>query len=78
MLEEFDDIAIAMYAKGMSFKDISDMIRQIYKVDLSIETINNLTSSVSKEVELWQSKKLEFFIILYILIVYIHCKEIFN
>ena len=57
VLEGFDDIAIAMYAKGMTLKDISDMIRQIYKVDLSIETISNLTSAVSEEVKSWQNRK---------------------
>lgn len=61
VLEGFDDIAIAMYAKGMSLKDISDMIKQIYKVELSIETISNLTSAVSEEVKIWQNRKLERF-----------------
>ena len=61
VLEGFDDIAIAMYAKGMSLKDISDMIKQIYKVDLSIETISNLTSAVSQEVTKWQNRPLESF-----------------
>lgn len=61
VLEGFDDIAIAMYAKGMSLKDISDMIKQIYKVDLSVETISNLTSAVSEEVIKWQDRPLESF-----------------
>lgn len=61
VLEGFDDIAIAMYAKGMSLKDISDMIKQIYKVELSIETISNLTSAVSEEVVKWQNRPLEAF-----------------
>lgn len=50
-----------MYAKGMSLKDISEMIKQIYKVDLSIETISNLTSAVSEEVEKWQNRPLKDF-----------------
>ena len=61
VLEGFDDIAIAMYAKGMSLKDISDMIRQIYKVELSVETISNLTSQVIEEVQKWQNRSLEKF-----------------
>lgn len=61
VLEGFDDIAIAMYAKGMSLKDISDMIKQIYKVELSVETISNLTSAVSEEVVKWQNRPLETF-----------------
>lgn len=61
MLEGFDEIAIAMYAKGMSLKDISEMIWHIYKVELSIETISKLTSSVSEEVKKWQGRPLEKF-----------------
>lgn len=61
VLEGFDDIAISMYAKGISLKDISDMIKQIYKVDLSAKTISNLTSAVSEEVITWQNRQLEDF-----------------
>lgn len=61
VLEGFDDIAIAMYAKGMTLKDISDMIKQIYKVELSVETISNLTSAVSEEVYKWQNRPLDSF-----------------
>ena len=61
VLEGFDEIAIAMYAKGMSLKDISEMIQHIYKVELSIETISKLTSSVSEEVKKWQERPLEKF-----------------
>lgn len=50
-----------MYAKGMSLKDISEMIQHIYKVELSIETISKLTSSVSEEVKKWQERPLEKF-----------------
>ena len=45
----------------MSLKDISEMIKQIYKVDLSIETISHLTSSVSEEVIKWQNRPLQSF-----------------
>ena len=61
VLEGFDEIAIAMYAKGMSLKDISEMIQYIYKVELNIETISKLTSSVSEEVQKWQERPLEKF-----------------
>jgi len=59
VLEGFDEIAIAMYAKGMSLKDISEMIQHIYRVELSIETISKLTSSVSEEVKKWQGRPLD-------------------
>lgn len=48
-----------MYARGNSLKDIKETIREIYSIDLSEETLSNMTQSVSKEVEKWQNRKLE-------------------
>ncbi len=59
VLEGFDNLVISMYAKGNSLKDIKDTIRQIYSIDLSEETISNMTKSVSQEVITWQNRKLE-------------------
>lgn len=59
VLEGFDNLVISMYAKGNSLKDIKDTIRQIYSIELSEETISNMTKSVSKEVEKWQNRKLQ-------------------
>ena len=58
---DIEEKIISMYAKGMSLKDISEMIQHIYKVELSIETISKLTSSVSEEVKKWQERPLEKF-----------------
>lgn len=59
VLEGFDNLVISMYAKGNSLKDIKDTIREIYSIELSEETISNMTKSVSKEVEKWQNRPLE-------------------
>ena len=48
-----------MYAKGNSLRDIKDTIREIYSIELSEETLSNMTKSVSKEVAKWQSRPLE-------------------
>ena len=55
-----------MYAKGMSLKDISEMIQHIYKVELSIETISKLTSSVSEEVKKMARKTIREILSIYI------------
>ena len=59
VLEGFDNLVISMYARGNSLKDIKETIREIYSIDLSEETLSNMTQSVSKEVEKWQNRKLE-------------------
>ena len=56
VLEGFDNLVISMYAKGNSLKDT---IREIYSIELSEETISNMTKSVSEEVIKWQNRKLE-------------------
>lgn len=59
VLEGFDDLVISLYAKGNTLKDIKETIQQVYSIDLSEETISNMTKSVSEEVEKWQNRKLE-------------------
>ena len=58
VLEGFDNLVISMYAKGNSLKDIKDTIREIYSIELSEETISNMTKAVNEEVIKWQNRKL--------------------
>ena len=59
VLECFDNLVISLYAKGNTLKDIKETIQQIYSIELSEETISNMTKSVSEELEKWQNRKLE-------------------
>ena len=59
VLERFDNLVISMYARGNSLDDIKETIREIYSIELSEETLSNMTKSVSEEVEKWQNRKLE-------------------
>ena len=58
VLEGFDNLVISMYAKGNSLKDIKHTIREIYSIELSEETISNMTKAVNEEVIEWQNRKL--------------------
>lgn len=58
VLEGFDNLVISLYAKGNSLKDIKDTIQEIYSIELSEETLSNMTKAVSEEVEKWQSRPL--------------------
>ena len=59
VLEGFDNLVISMYAKGNSLKDIKETIREIYSIELSEETISNMTKSVNEEIVKWQNRELQ-------------------
>ena len=59
VLEGFDNLVMSMYAKGNSLKDIKDTIKEIYSIELSEETISNMTKAVSEEVKKWQNRELK-------------------
>ena len=49
----------AMYAKGMSQRDIEDTIREIYGAEISQGMISRITDKVMPEVNEWQNRPLE-------------------
>ena len=46
-----EDKVIAMYAKGMSQRDIADTIEDIYGFEISAEMISNITDQVIEKLE---------------------------
>ena len=55
----FDDKVISMYARGMSTRDISAHLREIYGVDTSADLISTITDAVLSEVTTWQGRPLD-------------------
>jgi len=58
-LDGFDEKVIALYARGMSMKDIQGHLAEIYGVDVSPELISTVTDAVVEEVRTWQTRPLE-------------------
>lgn len=54
-----EDKVISMYAKGMSTRDISSHINDIYGYELSAETISTITDKVMDRAREWQARPLE-------------------
>ncbi len=50
---------IGLYSKGMSFRDISDHIHQMYDVEISHATLSEITERVIPQVKEWQNRPLE-------------------
>lgn len=55
----FNDQIISMYSFGMSTRDIQRHLRQVYGVEVSTETISNITESVMTDVREWRNRPLE-------------------
>ena len=55
----FDAKIVALYARGMSTRDIQAHIHDLYGVDISPDLVSAVTDAVLDEVAAWQSRPLE-------------------
>jgi putative transposase len=55
----FDDKIIAMYARGMTVREVQGFLADQYGVDVSPEFISSVTDAVMAEVGAWQARPLE-------------------
>lgn len=55
----FDDKIIALYARGMTTRDIQAHLEEIYGVDISPTLVSQVTKAVQEEVVLWQNRPLD-------------------
>jgi len=57
--DDLENRIIAMYAKGMSNRDIEDHLRDIYGVEASASLISRITDKILPAVMEWQSRPLD-------------------
>ena len=55
----FDEKIIALYARGMSTRDIQAHMRELYGIDISPDLVSAVTDAVLEEVAAWQGRPLE-------------------
>jgi putative transposase len=55
----FDSKIIAMYAQGMTVREIKAFLEEQYKVEISADLISTVTNSVMDDVVEWQNRPLE-------------------
>ena len=55
----FDDKIVAMYARGLSTRDIQAHIEEIYGIEVSPALVSAVTDAVLEEVQAWQNRPLE-------------------
>jgi putative transposase len=58
-LKGFNERIIALYARGMTTRDIRAHLRQMYDVEVSADLISRVTDGVLEELQEWQSRPLD-------------------
>lgn len=56
---DIENRIISMYAKGMSTRDISGHIKEIYGFDLSAESVSKITETIMEQAKEWQARPLD-------------------
>lgn len=70
---------LSMYAKGMSQRDISDVINDIYGFKLSAAQISTITDSVLEELTKWQERPLKkFYTFMFVDCIYVNIRHDFE
>jgi transposase-like protein len=55
----FDEKILALYAKGMTTRDIQDIVRELYGVEVSPTLVSEITADLDAEVTIWRTRPLE-------------------
>ena len=58
-LTGFEDKCISLYAKGMSLRDIEQILKDLYGVNIGKDEIMRLISAVNEETEKWRNRPLK-------------------
>lgn len=75
-LEGFNERIIALYARGMTTRDIQQHLREMYQVEVSPDLISKVTDAVVDELHSWQNRPVDsVFPILYIDALWVKVRE---
>ena len=58
-LAGFDEKILALYAKGMTTRDIQDLVKELYGVEVSPTLISQITADLDAEVTAWRTRRLD-------------------
>jgi putative transposase len=73
---EFDEQILALYAKGMTTRDIADTFKEMYGAEVSHSLISKVTESIIDEINAWQTRPLDnVYPILYLDCIVIKCHQ---
>ncbi len=53
------DLAFKLYVKGLTTRDINDLLKEVYDKNLSPSSVSNITKEFQKQRECWQDRPLD-------------------
>jgi transposase-like protein len=76
VLKDLENKVIALYSKGMSVRDIQELLSDMYGMEISPSLISKLTERILPRVEEWQSRPLEsVYVILFVDCIFYKVRE---
>jgi putative transposase len=58
-LAGFDEKILALYAKGMTTRDIQELVKELYGVEVSPTLVSEITADLDAEVTAWRQRRLD-------------------
>jgi putative transposase len=58
-VDGFDEKILALYAKGMTTRDIQEIVKELYGVDVSPTLVSEITTDLDAEVTAWRTRRLD-------------------
>lgn len=58
-LPGFDEKILALYAKGMTTRDIQEIVKDLYGVEVSPTLVSEITADLDAEVSAWRTRRLD-------------------
>jgi putative transposase len=58
-LAGFDEKILALYAKGMTTRDIQEIVQELYGVEVSPTLVSEITADLDAEVTAWRTRRLD-------------------
>jgi putative transposase len=58
-LAGFEEKILALYAKGMTTRDIQEIVKELYDVDVSPTLVSEITADLDSEVTAWRTRRLD-------------------
>jgi len=55
----FDEKILALYAKGLTTRDIQEIVRELYDVEISATLVSQITADLDAEVTAWRTRPLD-------------------
>ncbi|WP_457639503.1 transposase, partial [Persephonella sp.] len=59
MIDDLESKIVALYAKGMSTRDIQELLSDMYGMDISPSLISKITDRLLPKIEEWQNRPLD-------------------